>query len=61
MEVNKSPYDKAFAYGQECIDHYRRRRPLKDDYERPLVIKISMRDWIKLYFDLGLDCNNDNL
>jgi hypothetical protein len=59
MKVNKSPYDKAFAYGQECIDHYRRRRPLKDEYEQPLVIKISSRDFYRLSIDLGLNSDGD--
>ena len=55
---NKSPYDQALLYSQECIDHYRRYRPLKDDYERPLVIKMSTRDFYKLSSDLDLDNNN---
>jgi hypothetical protein len=59
MEVNKSPYDKAFAYGQECIDHYRRRRPLIDEYEQPLVIKISSRDFYRLSIDLDLNSDGD--
>jgi hypothetical protein len=59
MEVNKSLYDKAFAYGQECIDHYRRHCLLKDDYEQPLVIKMSTRDFYRLSFDLDLDSNDD--
>jgi hypothetical protein len=54
---NKSLYDQAFAYGQECIDH--RRRSLKDDYEQPLVIKISSRDFYRLSFDLNLNSNDD--
>jgi hypothetical protein len=56
---NKSPYDQALLYIQQCIDHYRRRRPLKDDYERELVIKMSTRDFYRLSSDLNLD--NDNL
>jgi hypothetical protein len=46
MEVNKLPYDEAFAYAQEY---------LKGDDEQPLIIKISIRDWNKLFFDLGLN------
>jgi hypothetical protein len=53
----KSPYDEAYAYFQECRAQSSRfapcaPRPL-EDYERPLAIKISKNDWIKLSSDLN--------
>ncbi|KAK3944561.1 hypothetical protein QBC46DRAFT_337602, partial [Diplogelasinospora grovesii] len=69
-----SPYDEAYTYYQECKalsrpsstttpSEYRRlrrrRRPL-EEYEKPLVIKMSARDWSKLRHDLDLDSKDES-
>ncbi|KAL7621358.1 hypothetical protein AAE478_008679 [Parahypoxylon ruwenzoriense] len=67
----KSPYNEAYEYYQECkalahplfaaapFERRRRRRPL-EDYEKPLVIKMSVGDWIELRHDLDLDSKDES-
>jgi hypothetical protein len=62
IAASKSPYDHAYAFVQECIA--RRRGDLDsygplEDYERPVAIKISEEDWIKLRSNLNLEESDD--
>ena len=59
VDEYKSPYDEAFEYIQECKGLRPPCRHL-EDYEKPLAIKISIRDWMKLSHDLDLNSEDES-
>ena len=53
----KSPYDQASAHVQDCkswrTGSSRCHLRCHEDYERPLIIKMPLKDWYKLNSDMN--------
>lgn len=58
VQESKSPYDEASAYVQDCrswrtgSSRHHLRHP-REDYDKPLVVKMPLEDWNKLSSDIN--------